>query len=199
MRNLAPATELEIELKILDSKLTQLKVAYDRFFLGTQPRGPMQLHSEVQKAIVIYTNQVIQNTALRFKFSSICSRYQALKRQWDETLRKIEAGTYARHRFKADLHERERLDDAQRALDSEDRSCRNQAPAGQTDLFADYRAARLACGQAVDGLTPAKLKKLLDKQRSQLAKRFGDDAEFRFRVVVEDGKAKVKARKVSAA
>ena len=62
-----------------------------------------------------------------------------------------------------------------------------------------YRDARLACGQAVDGLTPAKLEKLLDKQRSQLAQRFGDDAAFKFRIVVEDGKAKVKARKISAA
>ena len=37
-----------------------------------------------------------QNTALRFKFGSICSRYQAFKRQWNEVLRQIEAGTYAR-------------------------------------------------------------------------------------------------------
>ena len=191
--------ETEDELQDLDRKIKQLKLDYERYFLGTRPREPFLLRSEVQKTMAILSNTAIQNTALRFKFSSICSRYQALKRQWDETLRKIEAGTYARHRFKADLHERQRLDDARRALDSEDRSSGNQAPAGQTDLFADYRAARLACGQAVDGLTPAKLKKLLDKQRSQLAKRFGDDSEFSFRVVVEDGKAKVKARKVSAA
>ncbi len=191
--------EIEDELLDLDRKMKQLKLDYERYFLGTRPREPFLLRGDVQKTIAILSNTAIQNTALRFKFSSICSRYQALKRQWDETLRKIEAGTYARHQFKADLHERQRLDDAQRALDSENRSDTNQALSGQTDLFADYRDARLACGQAVDGLTPAKLTKLLDKQRSQLAQRFGADAEFKFRVVVEDGRAKVKARKVSAA
>ncbi len=189
----------EEEFKLLENKLLQLKLDYERYFLGTRPREPFLLRSDVQKTISITSNSAIQNTALRFKFNSICSRYQALKRQWDETLRKIEAGTYARHKFKADLHQRQRLDDEQRTLDSEDRSRTRQAPSGTTDLFTDYRDARLACGQAVDGLTPAKLKQLLDKQRSQLAQRFGDDAEFKFRVVVEDGKARVKARKVSAA
>ena len=191
--------EIEDELRDLDRKLKQLKLDYERYFLGTRPREPFLLRSDVQKTIAYMSNTAIQNTALRFKFNSICSRYQSMKRQWDETLRKIEAGTYGRHKFKADLHERQRLDDAQRALDSEDRSRTHQAPSGTTDLFTDYRDARLACGQGVDGLTPDKLKQLLDKQRSQLAQRFGDDAEFKFRVVVENGKAKVKARKVSAA
>ena len=191
--------EIEDELRDLDRKIKQLKLDYERYFLGTRPREPFLLRSDVQKTISVTSNNAIQNTAMRFKFNSICARFHALKRQWDETLRKIEAGTYGRHKFKADLHERQRLDDAQRALDSEDHSRTHQAPGGTTDLFTDYRDARVACGQGVDGLTPAKLKKLLDKQRSQLAQRFGDDADFKFRVVVEDGKAKVKARKVSAA
>ena len=51
----------------------------------------------------------LTNTAIKThriapsSFTSICSRYQAFRRQWDETLRKIEAGTYERHRFKAKL------------------------------------------------------------------------------------------------
>jgi hypothetical protein len=136
---------------------------------------------------------------MRFKFNSICSRYQAMKRQWDETLRKIEAGTYARHRFKADLHERERLSRDQQKLDAETRGAASGARGGKPDLFASYRDARVKCGQGVDGLTPQKLKKMLDKQRSQLKERFGEDARFKFRVVVEDGKAKLKARRIGAA
>ena len=96
----------EQELEILSRKLTQLKLAYDQYFLGSRPREPTQQRDEIQKTVLIYSNQHIQNTSVRFKFSSINSRYQACKRQWTETLRKIERGTYERHRFRAKLHER---------------------------------------------------------------------------------------------
>ena len=89
------ATEaIDEDLRMLEFKLAQLKRDYDQYFLGARPREPVQLRSEINKTVVELTNTAIKNTASRFKFSSICSRYQAFKRQWDETLRKIEAGTY---------------------------------------------------------------------------------------------------------
>ena len=51
---------------------------------------------------------------------------------------------------------------------------------------------RLACGQSVKNLSPEKLRATLAKQESALRKRLGD-SEIRFRVVVENGKAKLKA------
>ena len=102
------ATEaIDEELRMLEVKLAQLKRDYDQYFLGGRPREPVQLRGEINKAVVELTNTAIKNTASRFKFSSLCSRYQAFRRQWDENLRKIEAGTYERHRFKAKLHEQE--------------------------------------------------------------------------------------------
>ncbi len=175
---------LEELLRILDHKVSQLRRDYDQYFLGTRPREPALLRGEVQKHIVILTNQPIQNTALRFKFGSICSRYQAFKRQWDETLRKIEAGTYERHRFKAKIH----------GIGGGVAS--TQAPAPKPaggDLFESYKDARLACGQNVKGLTRDKLEGVLERQRSQLRKKYGDDANFSFRVAVEQGKVRLKA------
>ena len=174
---------IEEDLKILEAKMNQLKLDYERYFLGTRPREPVMLRSEVQKLITIYSNQAIQNTALRFRFGSLCSRYQAFKRRWIETLRQMEDGTYARHRFKADLHERDR--------GPETSPDPNPSSAGD-DIYADYLAARESCGQSVKGLSPAKLELTLKKQRASLRKRYGS-TEFSFRVVVEDGKAKLKA------
>jgi hypothetical protein len=174
-------SDTEEELRDLDRKLKQLKLDYERYFLGTRPREPIHLRGEVDKLIVVFSNTAIQNTGLRFKFNSLCSRYQAFRRQWNETLRKMEQGTYTRHRFKADLHDRER----QTA----------QGAPGGADLFTEYRDARMACGQGVKNLSPQKLEQQLEHQRQALRQRYGD-AEFRFRVVVEDGKAKVKARRI---
>jgi hypothetical protein len=177
---------IEEDFKVLETKLLQLKLDYDQYFLGSRPREPVMLRGEVQKLIAMYSNQAIQNTAMRFKFGSICSRYQAFKRQWNEVLRQIEAGTYSRHRFKAELHERERRVEGKPA----------EAPPGSVKpddaLFQSYVKACRSCGQDVKGLTPAKLEGILAKQREQLRSRFGD-AAVSFRVAIEGGKAKLKA------
>jgi hypothetical protein len=191
MRGGAYAVTSDEDLRELERKVKQLRLDYERYFLGTRPREPILQRSEVDKLIIVYANTPIQNTALRFKFNSICSRYQALKRQWAETLRKIEQGTYQRHRFKADLHERARQASAQ-AVNAD------RAPgAAEPDLFSEYREARLACGQGTKNLSPEKFEQLLDEQRAALRERYGD-AEFRFRVAVEEGKAKLKASRVRA-
>jgi hypothetical protein len=99
---------MDEEIETLDRKLGQLKREFEQYFLGSRPREPVLLKAEVYKKVAFLSQQPIQNTALRFRFSSLCSRYQSMRRQWEEILRKIEAGTYERHQFKAQLHERER-------------------------------------------------------------------------------------------
>ena len=81
------------------------------------------------------------------------------------------------------------------------RQLRQPGPGPLNDLAqamqrGDFAGAKEALDKLAQQLGNNELN---DQQRAQLAKRFGDDSEFSFRVVVEDGKAKVKARKVSAA
>jgi hypothetical protein len=183
---------LDEEIEVLDRKLGQLKREYDQYFLGTRPREPVLLKGEVYKKVAFLSQQPIQNTALRFRFGTICSRYQSMRRVWEENLRKIEAGTYERHRFKADLHDRVR--------DGEDEAAPTPTAAakgkgGADDIYDAYLEARRACGQSVKGITRERLDSLLEKQREGLRKRFGNDASFRFRVVVEDGQVRLKASK----
>jgi hypothetical protein len=181
--------EIDEELTILDTKIKQLKLDYEQYFTGTRPREPAQLRGDVQKTILRYLNQPIQNTAGRFRFNSINSRYQAFKRQWDAILRQIDAGTYKRHVFKARLHERERgVQDP--AATTEGRAARS--PETRDSLFESYRDAALACGQSVSGLTPAKLQAVVQKQEAALKQKLGCE-KVSFRVVVEDGKVKLKA------
>jgi hypothetical protein len=181
---------IDEELRMLDFKLALLKRDYDQYFLGNRPREPVQLRSEVNKAVVELTNTAIKNTASRFKFSSICSRYQAFRRQWDETLRKIEAGTYERHRFKARLHEQK--------AGTQESATSAPAPAAvaQGDLYDAYIEARRSCGESVKGLTREKLDAIIVQQRTALSGKFGEGAEFRFKVQIENGKTRLKASRV---
>jgi hypothetical protein len=184
--SLTQSTEEVIET--LERKLVMLKREYDQYFVGTRPREPVLLKGEVAKTVAYLSNTPIQNTALRFKFSSVCSRYQAFKRQWDETLRKIEAGTYERHKFKANLH-------GSRPAPNESGSA-GGGRQERSDLYQEYMDARLACGQNTSGITRDKLEQQLDKQRQQLEQKFGKDASFQFRVAVEGGKVRLKAKRL---
>ncbi len=181
---------LDEELTILENKVKQAKLEYEQYFSGTRPREPQLLRGEIQKTILKYTNQPIQNTAGRFRFNSINSRFQAFKRQWDTVLRQIEAGTYKRHVFKADLHDRERgLGVGGPAGGAASRSGGEH---NSGELFEAYRDARLACGESVKGLTPAKLQAVISKQEKAVKQKLGCD-KVNFRVVVESGKVKLKA------
>ncbi|HPG25607.1 MAG TPA: MXAN_5187 C-terminal domain-containing protein, partial [Myxococcota bacterium] len=161
---------------------------YEKYFLGTRPTEPAMQRAEVQKAIVKWSNTRITNTALRFKFNSLNGRYQAFKRKWDDVLRQIEAGTYKRHVFKAQLHERER--GVGGAAGAGARAA--AAGGGSSELFETYRDAMMATGQDTSGLTPAKLQAAIRKQEAEIKKKLGCD-RVDFKVVVQNGKVKLKA------
>jgi hypothetical protein len=178
----------EEEIKILEVKMNQLKLDYEKYFLGTRPTEPAMARSEVQKMVIRFSNTRITNTAIRFKFNSLNGRYQAFKRRWDSTLRQIEAGTYKRHVFKADLRDR------QRAVSQDETKTRAAAASGgqDTNIFETYRDAMLATGQDTSALTPAKLQKAIAKQEAALKKKLGCE-RVDFKVVVKDGKVRLKA------
>ncbi len=187
---------VEEDLVLLEHKLNALKLDYERYFLGTRPREPIMARGEVQKIIIFYSNQAIPNTAQRFKFNSVNSRYQAYKRQWDNILRQMEAGTYKRDVFRANIRDKQRAADsaekpAAAAKGTTGASGARSKSAG-SELFDSYVNAAQACGQKVAGLTPKKLQAVVDKQTKLLQSKLGCK-DISFRVVVQDGKVKLKA------
>ena len=130
---MAPPTTEE-DLKLLEVRLTQLKLEYEKYFLGSRPTEPSQARSEMQQTVIRLSNMRITNTAQRFKFNSLNGRFQAFKRQWDNVLRQIDAGTYKRHLFKADLRDRER------GLDVVERGEQSLETVRAEDLHPDVHA-----------------------------------------------------------
>ena len=181
---------VEEDLQLLEHKLNALKLDYERYFLGTRPREPVMARAEVQKIIILYSNQPIPNTAQRFKFNSVNSRYQAYKRQWDNILRQMEAGTYKRDVFRANIRDKER----NAGLSEKPAAARKGTTSKNagSQLFDSYVNAAQACGQKVEGLTPQKLQAVVDKQTKALRTKLGCK-DVSFRVVVQDGKVKLKA------
>jgi hypothetical protein len=185
----AAATIDDEDLRVFESKLNTLKLDYERYFLGTRPREPIVARQEIQRFVTLWANTPIQNTALRFKFSSINARYQSMKRQWDNILRQMEAGTYKRDIFRANLRGGGMSASVKKPQD--EASGVVSAKAGAA-LFDAYRDAAEACGQKLKGLTPKKLQSVVDKQTKTLRDKMGCK-DVSFRVVVQDGKVKLKA------
>ena len=143
------------------------------------------VRSEVQKMFAIDSNRPIQNTGNRFKFNNLRARFYAFRRHWDATLRKIEEGSYERHIFKANLRVKKQRNLTPSASKPEK---------GPSDgLFDACISAREACGQATSGTTPDGIAKLLKRQEEKIRAKLGCE-NVRFRVVVKDGLAKLKAR-----
>ena len=183
---MAEAT-IEEQIHNFDIKVKRLKLEYEKYFLGSRPNEPVQLRSEVKKLHLVISNTRIQNTALRFRFNSINSRFQAFRRQWDETCRQIDAGTYKRHVFKANLRDREK-----QAPERPSRA-RGESSNEKVDrLLGAYQEALSATGANPKGVTREKLQRVIDKQEAAIKKKLGCD-EVAFRVVVQDGKVKLKA------
>jgi hypothetical protein len=186
-------TDIEDDLMLLDARLKQLRLEYDQYFLGARKREPQLMRGEVQKIISYYANVPIRNTGHRFKFNNLRARFFSFRRHWEETLRKIEDGRYEKHRFQAELHDRERgLEQAS------EQAPKPEEPAPDAELERLFRAfvdARAATGQGSAGLSRERLAAQLEQQAATLRQRFGV-AEVRFRVVVEDGRAKLKATPV---
>ncbi len=184
--------DTEADLQLLDVKLKQLRMEYEQYFLGARKREPTLLRGEVNKVVAYYANAPLRNTAQRFLFNNLRARFFTFKRHWDDTCRKIEDGSYERHLFKADLHDRDRgkakAPAAQRGAPA--------AAKGEGDaLFSEYLEARSSTGQGSAGLTPDKFTALLRQQEEAIRAKFGA-AKVRFRVAIEDGRAKLKATPV---
>jgi len=185
-------TDIEEDLNLLDARLKQLRVEYEQYFLGARKREPQLVRGEVQKIVSYYANVPIRNTGHRFRFNNLRARFFTLRRHWDDTLRKVEEGRYERHRFQADLHERER------GVAGEAEAPATPPLRDELDhLFEAWVEARAATGQPTAGLSRERLAAQLEQQSAAIRERFGS-AEVRFRVVVEDGRAKLKATPVSA-
>src|SRR5262245_18544365 len=188
-------TDIEEDLMLLDARLKQLKLEYEQYFMGGRKREPQLLRGEVQKIISYYANVPIRNTGHRFKFNNLRARFFAFRRHWEDTLRKIEGGSYEKHRFQAELHERERGREEAGAAQTPAPPV-GAAPGDELErLFCAFVDAREQTGQGSAGLTRERLGAQLEQQAATLRQRFGV-AEVRFRVVVEDGRAKLKATPV---
>ncbi len=185
---------VEEELADLDHDLTRLKIEYEQYFSGNGKREPIQLRASVQRVITRYVSEPPRNATQKFKFNSLCARFQAYRAMWGRTLREIEAGTYRRLRFRSGMQQ------ADPASAAASESAAPAAPAARAESPFDktiqrvYQAlveARQKTGETAPVDREA-LARAIRKQADEL-QRANPDARLKFKIVIDGSKARLKA------
>ncbi|MEE9280007.1 MAG: MXAN_5187 C-terminal domain-containing protein [Myxococcota bacterium] len=182
--------EVDEELAELDHNIKRLRIEYDQYFLGNMKRQPLVLQGKVQKVVTRFSNKMPRNTAQRFRFNQLNSQYQMYRQHWGRIMRQIEEGTYKAQRFQANLREAARNTNESPAAKLPPAATPSGSP---IDKLCDALAtARKKTGEHAGGIDRTRIAKMVRQQTASIREQH-PGAKIRFRVVIEDNRAKLKA------
>ncbi len=187
---MAEKEQLDMEtLAKLERDIENLKRDYEQYFMGITRLPPEREHTRIQGLIRKYRNIYNPNTMVKFKLETMVAKFQSYSRYWNRIMREIEEGRYKRDVFKANMRS---TSSSAAASPSQSSSKDSEIDQHIDKLYKDYMTARTECNQSTKGMSKEKLKQSIQKNMPELKQKYqGKNIEFR--VVVENGKAKLKA------
>ena len=172
----------------LEQMLADLVLRYEQYFTGLEKREPLSLRDEVEKAVRRYTGVPINNTMLKHKFTTLAGRFNTYREHWNRILRLMEEGRFSRDRFISDFRQRQRA-----AVPPAKAEAARPEPDNEVErVYREYCEARKRCNLPVDTVSRDQIRAAIEKHKPALKGKLGTD-NLIFRVVVEDGKPKIKA------
>ena len=186
------ATDIDRDLTRLEVELKQLETEYTMYFAGRLSKPPSDTRGRVDAAVKRLDRTPIQNTAIRFRFSTIQSRYAVLAELWERNLRAKEEGRSGPFTNVAEQRPVETDEHARRA----DRVLHVAVVHDATDettLDALYES--LAEARRDVGASEVPFQKFAHVVTSEVERlRAAGGTDVTFRVTIKDGKAHLTAR-----
>jgi len=177
------------DLTLLEHQLGDLINRYEQYFIGLEKREPLPLLNEVEKVVRRYAGTPINNTMYKHKFTTLVARLNTYREHWNRIVRQIEEGKYSRDRFISALHQRQRGSGAP----SRDEALPKRRDNELERVYLEFREARKSCNLPVENLNRDQVAAAIERKKPALVARLGTE-DLTFRVVVENGKPKIKAR-----
>ena len=187
--------EVNDEVAQLELALKKLKFQYEQFFMGEEKIPPEKLQTDIDAKVRNLSSSAIKNVGARFRFSTFSSKYSAYKQNWARQLRLFEEGKFGRGKIKAKL-------DAQAAASSHAGTRLAPEPAEMSgdagaeeqiiNVYKEYLDAKKKCNEDTSGISLDKISDTIRKQTPVLMEKF-KAKDVKFKVVIENGKAKLKA------
>jgi len=178
---------IQEDIAFLEEHIAELVIKYEQYFLGMEKIEPLKLCEDIERFIRRYNTSTIVNTMYKFKFNTLVGRFNSYKQYWSRITRQIEEGKYSRDRFKMNRHLAEGA--LRPAVEQ-----KQKAPGSDLEhVYQQYLDARKKCNLSTDNVSRETMFSVIEKQRDSLkSKHHCSDVEFR--VVIEDGAPKLKAR-----
>ena len=205
--------QLAGDLEEIEQQMFLLKINYEKYFSGLERVEPLRERDLIKRRIADIHENPIRHPGLRFKFQQLKARFQSLELYWNRNLTLIERGTHPKMKFRAAVHDHERArirelearngttptapaedpglaEEQERVLRERQAQVEREERAYKV-VFERYLEARAKCGQSTD-LAFDTVREALRKQVRQI-KRTDNVERVKVRIVIEEGRAKVKA------
>jgi hypothetical protein len=181
---------IEEKIRTVENDIANLKVDYDKYFIGLEAREPTEERKLVTQKLRDIDRLYFTNSVLKFKLASARTRFNTLCTHWDRIQKKIEDGTFERELVK--LHKKEALEKETRKIEREGY---NKYDAKHTlRLYNEMVENRTAKGDTLNGLNFDKFKANLRGKMDELETKYKDQP-IKYQVYVEDGKLKIQIKK----
>jgi hypothetical protein len=192
----AKTGEFEQQMQQLEAEMKRLEAEYNMFFAGRLSKLPWDTRARVDAIVKRYDRMALPNTAQRFRFATLQSRYAKFCELWARMLKLKEEGPPPRGRARvggggdpAPLP-RPPAPPANRIVHVA--AFRNPAREGERlkELYGKLADARRETGEH-----PVAFDRLVEVVNRQVDRLGGLEAEVIFRVLVEDGKVTLTAKR----
>jgi hypothetical protein len=190
--------ETDDHLNQLERDIRQLKIEYEQFFGGGRKRPPTEIEWRIEQTVKRYGDRgADMNYGQRFRFSNLLQTYSKYREIFHKRMMKQEQGAVERHFGVA-----ARIIQEERARTRKAPSpvpvavtCSDPArePGKVAQLYSAFREAVESAGESTEQLTQQKFTQFLVQKSEELHKQ-KRSADVEFVVLVEDGKARLKAR-----
>jgi len=181
---------IEEKIKAVENDIAELKVDYDKYFIGLEAREPTETRKLVTQKLREIDRLYFNSTALKFKLLSARNRFNTLCTHWDRIQKQIENGTFERGLIK--LAKKEELEQENRKIEREGY---NKYDSKHTlRLYNEIVENRSSKGDNLNGLNFDKFKANLRGKMDELEQKYKDQP-IKYQVVVEDGKLKIQIKK----
>lgn len=178
--------DVRAELDHLEAMISDLKIQYEQFFTGILPLAPEKAYADVKRKFREMMKAPFKSQAMNFRLRTLEGRFSTFNTYWQRTLKQREEGTYSRDVFKANLREKNAMEDVRSTTTA------GKAERSMNALFESYKEAlEQTTGQKQNLDYHAFQKSLVERAKEFKANH--QDKKVSFKVVMKDGKVTIQA------
>jgi hypothetical protein len=203
-----PKSDWDKQMQHLDAEIRRLEAEYNMYFAGRLPRPPFETKNRVHALVKKHDNSFIRNTADRFRFETLQTRYYKFMELVDKQMTARELGRpmigrpaaapkpsvaappaeAAQAAQVADAH----ASAAERGRESAEKNAEKVVKFGRADAAADARVKelyeQLAAAKKQVGEAPVAYERVAALVKAQVTKFADEGTSVAFKIALKDGK-----------